>query len=220
MKGILPLLSKELKLEFRKQSTLAGIALYLFSLTFICYLTFKLKQQSIQPVTWSALFWLVILFAVMNSVAKSFIGERKGLSIYYYYIASPQAIIISKIIYNAVLAFALSAIAYFLFVVFIGNPVQDVFLFFLTLVLTSWGLASSLSFISAIAAKASNSHVVMAVLSFPVLIAVLLMAIRLSKNALDGLDFSVSADELYNLLAINCISTALAYVLFPYIWRS
>ncbi len=60
----------------------------------------------------------------------------------------------------------------------------------------------------------------MAVLSFPVILAILLMAIKLTKNALDGLDRSASMDELLNLLAINCILTALAYLLFPYIWRS
>ena len=60
----------------------------------------------------------------------------------------------------------------------------------------------------------------MAVLSFPVVIGILLMAVKITKNALDGLDRYASYDELLNLLAINCIMTALAYLLFPYIWRS
>jgi heme exporter protein B len=60
----------------------------------------------------------------------------------------------------------------------------------------------------------------MAVLSFPIIIALLLMAIKVTKNALDGLEREESLDELLNLFAINCILTALAYILFPYIWRS
>jgi heme exporter protein B len=60
----------------------------------------------------------------------------------------------------------------------------------------------------------------MAVLSFPVIIALLLMSIKLTKNALDDLARIESRDELLNLLAINCIMMALAYLLFPYIWRS
>jgi heme exporter protein B len=60
----------------------------------------------------------------------------------------------------------------------------------------------------------------MAVLSFPVIITVLLMSIKITKNALDGLEIAASQDELINLLAINCIMVALAYLLFPYIWRS
>jgi heme exporter protein B len=170
--------------------------------------------------TWSALFWLVILFSVINSVAKSFIGENKGVSIYYYSIASPQTIIISKILYNSVLCFVLSLAGYFLFELFIDNPIQNHYIFLATLLLTAIGFASSLSLISGISSKANNSNILMAVLSFPLLISILLMAIKITKNALDGLDPSFSYDELFNLLAINCILSGLAYLLFPYIWRS
>jgi heme exporter protein B len=217
---IVTLLKKELTLELRKKSVIAGVGLYLFSLTFICYITFALRQNSINAATWSALFWLVILFSVVNSLAKSFIGEKKGLAIYYYNLAAPQAIILSKIIYNTLLALVLSLAGLILFTLLIGNPIQDLILFIVTLLLTSIGFSSSLSLISGIASKANNSNILMAVLSFPVLISILLMAIRITKNALDGIDLAASYDEILNLLAINCIATALAYLLFPYIWRS
>lgn len=214
------LLKKEFTLELRRKAVISGISLYLFSLTFICYLTFSLRQNAISEATWSALFWLAILFSVVNSIAKSFIGEKKGLFIYYYSLISPQAIISAKIVYNTLLCLVLSFAGYFLFSIFMQDPVQDKLLFTLTLLLTSWGFSASLSLISGIASKANNSNILMAVLSFPVVIAILLMAIKITKNVLDGLDRSVSTDELLNLLAINCILTALGYLLFPYIWRS
>ncbi len=217
---VLKLIQKEFTLELRRKAVISGIGLYLFSLIFICYLTFSLRQNSINEATWSALFWLAILFSVINSVAKSFIGEKKGISIYYYSVASPQAIILSKIIYNTILSLLLSLAGFLLFTLFIGNPVQDIPLFILTLILTSIGFSASLSLISGIAAKTNNSNILMAVLSFPVIIALLLMAIKITKNVLDGLERSASQDELLNLFAINCILTALAYILFPYIWRS
>jgi heme exporter protein B len=134
--------------------------------------------------------------------------------------AGPHEIILSKIIYNTILCVVLSLTGYALFSVLIGNVVQDKSVFTLTLLLASWGFASALSLISGIASKANNSNVLMAVLSFPVIIAVLLLSIKLTKNAVDGLDFSASTDELLNLAAINSILTTLAYLLFPYIWRS
>lgn len=217
---ITTLLQKELKIELRRKSVIAGIGLYLLSLVFICYLTFSLRNNSINAATWSALFWFIILFSVVNSIAKSFIGEKRGLSLYYYTLASPQAIILSKIIYNTMLAIVLSFTAFGLFSLFIGNPIQDLPLFLGTVLLSSIGFASSLSLLSGIASKANNSNILMAVLSFPVLISILLMTIRITKNSLDGIERSASYDELMNLLAINCIATALAYLLFPYIWRS
>jgi heme exporter protein B len=217
---VLALLIKDFTLELRRKSVISGIGLYLLSLIFICYLTFSLRHNSINEATWSALFWVTMLFSVINSVAKSFIGEKKGVLIYYYTIVGPQHIILSKIFYNTVFCLVLVLIGYGLFSVFIGNPVQDKLLFIVTLVLTSIGFAAALSLISAIAAKANSSNILMAVLSFPVVIAILLLAIRVTKNALDGIDRTASYDELLNLLAINCILTVLAYLLFPYIWRS
>lgn len=214
------LIGKEFILELRRKSVISGISLYLFSLIFICYLTFSLRNNSINEATWSALFWLTILFSVVNTVAKSFIGEKKGLSIYYYSVVSPQAIIVSKIIYNTILCFVLSVAGYLLFHLFIDNPVQDHPLFLLTLVLTSIGFSGSLTLISGIASRANNSSILMAVLSFPIVISLLLMAIRITKNALDGIERAASYDELLNLVAINCILTGLAYLLFPYVWRS
>ncbi len=217
---ILELIRKEFILELRRKSVIAGLGLYLFSLIFICYLTFNLKQNTISPLTWAALFWLTILFSVVNSVAKSFIGEKRGVFIYLYTVASPQQIIISKVVYNTLLCWVISLVGYGLFSIFIFNPIQDQLIFFTVLFLASLGFSASLSLISGIAAKANNSNVLMAVLSFPVVISILLMAVRATKNALDGIDRAASTDELLNLLAINCIAGALGYVLFPYIWRS
>ena len=214
------LLRKEFTLELRRKSVISGIGLYLLSLIFICYITFSLRHNAINAATWSALFWLTILFSVVNTVAKSFIGEKRGLTIYYYVISSPDKIIIAKSLYNAILCFVLSVVAYGLFSVFIDNPVHDKATFLAALFLASIGFSGALTLISAIASRANNSNILMAVLSFPIVIGILLMAIRVTKNVLDQLDPSVSYDELLNLLAIDGILAALAFVLFPYVWRS
>jgi heme exporter protein B len=135
-------------------------------------------------------------------------------------IASPESIIVSKIIYNAVLTLLLALLGYLVFSVILGNPVQDQGLFLLNLVLGSLGFSACLTMVSGIASKASNNATLMAILSFPVIIPILLMTIRVSKNAIDGLDWSVSVDKLLTLLAINAIISATAYILFPYLWRS
>jgi heme exporter protein B len=220
LKALIIFFRKDLSLELRRKAVISALGLYLVSLVFICYLTFALGRSALNELTWSALYWLTILFCVINSVAKSFIGEKKGLTIYYYSICSPQTIILSKILYNTILCILLSVFALVLFIVFLGNPIGDLPLFVLTMLLTSIGFASSLSLISGISSKANNSNIVMAVLSFPVVIGILLMAIKITKNLLDGLERSASYDELLNLFAINCILGGLAYLLFPYIWRS
>lgn len=214
------LLLKEFQLELRRKSVLSGLALYLVSTVYICYLTFALRNNLITPLVWSALFWIIILFTAVSTVAKSFIGEKKGKDIYYYSIVKPEAVILSKIIYNFLLCAVLSFTGLLLFTLFLQNPIQDLFLFVLLLLLVSYGLSSSLTLLSGIAARANNSSILMSILGFPAVISILLMAIKISKNSIDGLDRSVSWDDLLILAAINCIATALSYLLFPYIWRS
>lgn len=198
----------------------SGLALYLFSTVFIYYLSFNLQQNLITPLVWSALFWVTLLFTSVNTVAKSFIGEKKGEQIYYYSVASPIAIILSKIIYNFLLCLFLGAAGFGLFIIFFTNPIADVPIFVLSVVLTCMGFATSLTLLSAIASRANNSNILMAVLSFPIIIGILLLAIKLTKNCIDGLDRSVSIDKLITLFAINLLVVAVSYLLFPYIWRS
>jgi heme exporter protein B len=170
--------------------------------------------------TWNALFWIILLFSSVNAVAKSFVQEQQGRQLYYYMIASPESIILSKIFYNTCLTLILALLGYGVFSVVLGNPVQDQGLFLLNLVLGAMGFSASLTMVSGIASKAGNNATLMAILSFPVIIPILLMAIRISKNALDGLDWSVSSDKLLSLLAINVLVATTSYLLFPYLWRS
>jgi len=101
-----------------------------------------------------------------------------------------------------------------------GNPVGDVGLYLVALILGAIGFASTLTMIAGIASKAENSATLMAVLSFPVIIPMLLMLIKISKNALDGLDRGESLDEVMILLAIDAIVLVLSVILFPFLWRS
>jgi heme exporter protein B len=211
---------KEITLELRRKSVISGLLLYLFCTAFICYLTFSLRQNQITPLVWSALFWITILFTIINTIAKSFIGEKKGRDIYYFSLASPEAIIISKIIYNFLLTLILSFTGFSLFALLLKNPITDLGLFSLTIALAAMGFSASLTLLSGIAAKANNSHILMAVLSFPIIISVLLITVKVTKNCIDGLDRSVSTNDLITLLAINCVVMAASYLLFPYIWRS
>jgi len=59
----------------------------------------------------------------------------------------------------------------------------------------------------------------MAILSFPVIIPIILLLIKMSKRAMDGLDRSLNYQDIGVLLAINIIVIATSLLLFPYLWR-
>jgi heme exporter protein B len=220
LKEIQILLKKELLLEWRQRYAFNGMLLYVGSSVLVCYMSFGVRSGALQAVTWNALFWIIMLFTAVNAVAKSFMQEREGRQLYLYTLASPQGIILAKILYNALLMVVLTGIGLVFYAVVLGNPLQDTALFVLAIVLAALSFSTTFTLISGIASKAGNSSVLMAILGFPVIIPTLLMVIRMAKNAIDGLDWSASQDELYTLLAINVIIATVSYMLFPYLWRS
>ena len=209
------LIGKELLLEWRSKYALNGVVLYVVSTIFVCFLSFI----SLKDVTWNALFWIIMLFASINTVSKSFLQESKGRQLYIYTIASPLALIISKTIYNVLLMLLVTLIALAFYTAIFNYVPQDMGLYILATVLGSLSFSTIFTMISAIASKAGNGGMLMAILSFPVIIPVIIMLIKLSKNAVDGLDRSVSVDEIVTIIIINVLVTAFSLLLFPYLWR-
>lgn len=216
LKQVKHLIAKEITLEIRQKYVLNSILLYVVSTVFISHLTFR---QVIQVPTWNALFWIIILFASINAVSKSFVQEGRGRQLYLYTLASPEAIIVSKIVYNMLLMIVLSVLCLLSYTLLFGSLVQDMFLFFINLVLGSIGFSSILTMVSAISSKTNNNFTLMAILSFPLIIPLLMTLIHVSKNAIDGLELSVSYFYLGILVAMNVIIVVLSYLLFPYLWR-
>jgi heme exporter protein B len=216
LKEIRLLIQKELMLEWKQKYAFNGLLMYVVSTVFICYLSFK---RIADPPTWNALFWIILLFASVNGAAKSFMQESRGRQLYHYTLASAQGIILSKIIYNQGLLLLLGIINLLIYSLFVGNPVQNHPMFLLSLLLGSFGFAASLTMISAIASRAGNNTTLMAILGFPVLIPLLLTTIRFSKNAMDGIAWAASYHYFIILIALNVMIVALAYLLFPYLWR-
>ncbi len=217
------LLKKEILLEWRSKYAFNGVLLYVVSTVFVCYISFNLTPgfsgSSGYAVVWNVLFWIIMLFASVNAIAKSFMQESKARLLYYYSIASPQAIILSKTIYNILLMTLISFLALAVYMIFFTKELGDPWFYFLAVLMGSISFSIVFTMISAIASKAGNNGTLMAILSFPVIIPVILILIRLSKSAMDGLERSLSYGNIGVLCAINAIVIATSLLLFPFLWR-
>ncbi len=216
LKQIVNLIGKEFILEFRTKYALGAILLYAVSTVFICYLSFGTIDNK---TTWNALFWIIELFAATNAVSKSFAGESKEVQLYTYTLASPGAVILSKIIYNIVLTIVLTLVTVLVYTILIGNPVVDMVLFIETAILGSAGFASVLTMVSAIASRTNGNLALMAILSIPLLIPILIIVIKLSLIAVSGMQLQDPTGFLVALAGLNVVTAALAYILFPYLWH-
>jgi heme exporter protein B len=210
------LFKKELLLEWRQKYALGGIVLYVFSTVFIIYISL----QRITPQLWNAMFWIIMLFAAVNAVLKSFVQENGSRQLYYYQLVHPLAVLVSKIMYNASLLLLLCLLLFASLSFVAGNPVESAGPFTLALFLGSLGFSIALTFVSAIAAKADSGSTLMAILSFPVVIPMLLLLVNLTAHGVGLLGGNaMPLRDISMLLAVDLMLLALGLVLFPFLWR-
>lgn len=202
-------------LEWREKNALSSILLYVLSTTWVVYQIFV----TVEPFVWIALYWVINLFAAINAASRSFTQDEKSLKLYYYQIVSPQAMILSKMVFNVMLLSVLALVSTLVFALLLDFPVESLDIWLATALLGAVGLALTFTMISAIASKARNPGVLMTILGLPLIIPQVLVLVSLSKGALLTMSMSNLFKEMTGLLAIDTIIVAVALLFFPYLWK-
>ncbi len=216
---IAQLLRLEVALDLRQRAAWGGMLLYVVSAVYVCFLAVK---GGLGTATWNALYWIILLFAAFNALARSFQREEGGRQLYLYTLADPRSVVLARTVYNGITMMVLSLLSLMFYALFLGSEVlasADLPQFLLAVVLGGIGFATVLTLISAIAARAGNGLGLMAILGFPLVLPMLLAVMRASKLALDGVAWSVTSTYFGGLLLLDVITVTLAWVLFPYLWR-
>jgi heme exporter protein B len=183
--NIKTLLLNELKFEFKSKQSIGSIFLYVFTSTFLAYLSFKVIDS---PKIWNGVFWIILLFAAINSTMNSF-KESQGQHAYLYSLVSPQEIILSKIIYNALILLVVSLLCLMSYSLFLGSYISDIPLFTATIVTGSIALACILSLAAGISYKASGGGALFSILSIPIVIPLLILMITASIGGLKNTQY-------------------------------
>lgn len=216
MKTVLSLIRKDYLIDFRQKYPILGIVLYITATIFITYLSFN---NTINVVTWNSLFWIILLFSSVTSIAKSFVQEEDR-SLYYYFLSSSNALLLAKFLYQTIYQLLLVIITILLFSLLLGNPVNDHSLFIINLIVGSLGFGFAFTMISSLSAKTKNQSTMMAILGFPVVIPIILLAVTNSKKVILGASFTDIQGNFFTLISINVIIIAISFVLFPYSRRN
>jgi heme exporter protein B len=214
------LIWKEVTLEWRQKYALSGMLLYVVSTVFVCYLSFNLRRNQLTPIVWNTLFWIILLFTAVNAIAKSFSQERYGRLLYYYNLCSPAGDYYFQ--NHLQLVHYVVVIWIWIYILHICNgqfgsgygPVRDLYCtgfhrFCFGSNIGRWHCIES-----------RQQRYINGGTQFSDHFAHVIDDHKLSKNALDGLDWSVSTDEITTLLSIDLIVITLSILLFPYLWRS
>jgi heme exporter protein B len=214
MKEVGAIIQRELRHELRSRKSWLAILLYISSIVYISYLGF---QHDIDGTTWNTLFWILMVFIAMFAASGSFSG-RDGEMLYIYTLVSPRKFIMARLVYNGLFMLLVGLAAFVGYIFFLGYPLNNLPLFIATLLLAVWGISSLLTVSFSIASKGGGGFALMAIISFPLLVPLLISAQHLSQLSM-GNETSGYMGNMAALLALDAIIAALCYLLFPYLWR-
>ncbi|MCW5897673.1 MAG: hypothetical protein KIT10_00250 [Flavobacteriales bacterium] len=209
----------EAALDLRQRAAWGGMLLYVTGAVYVAHLALK---GSPAIATWNALFWIILLFAAFNALARSFQREDNGRQLYLHTLADPRSVILARTVYNILTMLLLSLLSLVFYMLFMGGQVMDqadVPQYLLAVAMGGAGFAAVLTLISAIAARAGSGLGLMAILGFPLVLPMLLTVMRVSKLALDGVGWAVTGTYFLGLALLGVIVVTLSWLLFPYLWR-
>ncbi|GLR16288.1 heme exporter protein CcmB [Portibacter lacus] len=210
------LILKDFNIELRQRYILASIFLYVISTVFII----SKILQTVSPMLWNAIFWILFIFTAVSAMMKSFSQEISQRSLYYYYLTGPIEIIIAKFIYNFFSLLLMGLLIMAAFIVFINNPIENYGIFVLGVILGALGVSVIFTLVSSIASKGGNSATLMSVLSIPLVLPVVLFNLRITGAGIGILGMTTIANDILLLLSIITILVGVSLILFPQIWRT
>ncbi|HEY5615325.1 MAG TPA: heme exporter protein CcmB [Bacteroidota bacterium] len=213
------ILLKDAQSELRTRYAVNALFMFVVTAAVIVQLAIRSEQPSSSVL--SGLFWVVVFFAAMSGLSRTFVSEEeRGTSMTLQLVATSSSVYFGKLLFNIVLTLLLNLAITLLFtVVFPGFVVQTFETFLLTVVLSSIGLASASTILAAIIAKANTKGTLYPVLAFPILLPLLMTAMKATARALEGDPFGAGIEEYQILISYIMVITAGSYLLFDYVWK-
>ena len=212
-------LYKDFKIEINQSHLFFSVGLYVISSIYIIYISYQ-PTGILGLENWVSIFWVIILFSSISAVSKSFFQESGSRNYYYYFVLSPDELILSKLIYNFLFIVFITLLTFLVFSSLLGNFIYSYSFFITLLFVGSLSISNCLTLISAIGHQVKNNSILTSVLSFPVIIPILLILIKLSKLSSSEFSWNIIQDDFYLLILLNIILIAMTKILFKFLWRN
>ncbi len=213
------LFRKDWESEIRTRYAINALAM--FVLVTISVILFSVGSEKISEYLTGGLLWVVIFFSAMSGLSRAFVSEEeRGTTLTLQLIASPSTIFSGKLLFNLILVFLMNiAITVLFSMLFESFIIKNIWLFLISFLLGSVGIAVSSTIIAAIISKASSKGTLYPVLSFPILLPLILTLLELTKYSMDGKSVENSLVEIGVLFSYDVIMGTASYLLFDFIWK-
>jgi heme exporter protein B len=219
LNGFLAVAYKDLQIEFRNRYTIS-ITL-LFTLISTTIINFSIPTELIQSNLYAGLIWVVIFFASMTGMARSFVSEEeKGTILLLKLISTPYKVFFGKFLFNLLISLLINFASILMFMLFFDKiKIASFHLFVVSIINAGIGIAGCSTIIGAIISKANVKGALFPILSLPILIPLLMLGIEATHFSLIGKDYALILKDNLFMFGYSGFLITLSSFLFEFVWK-
>ncbi len=213
--------ARDLRSEFRTRY--AVNAILMFALTTLIAVSFSIGSFRIgeaeKPFLYAVLLWIILVFSALSGLSRSFVKEEEaGTMDVLRLSARPQAVFLGKLFFNLTLLGALEIIIVPSFILLMKYQIELPGFFAAMVISAGLGLGAGTTIVAAMIAQASARGALFSALSFPLLLPLMITAIKGCERAAVGMD-TAGWPEVRIAVAYVVIMIIMSLFLFPLIWE-
>ncbi len=218
LRKVFAIVAKDVVAELRTREMLSSMFVFSLLVILIFNFAFDLRAEN-QKTLAPGVLWVAIAFAGMLGLSRSFImekdrGSMEGL------LLTPvdrSAIFLGKMSGNVLFITVVEIVILPIFMVLFNLPAGILPLVAGVMVMGTIGFAGVGTLFSAMAVHTRAREVLLPILLFPVVIPLMLAAVKLTSAILDRLPFADVQNWFSLLVAFDLIFMALSFILFDYV---
>ena len=217
LQGITAILAKDLQTELRSRYALNTVLAFVGASLLL--ILFALNAEQLPPIPQSGLVWVIILFAALSSLSRSFVMEtdRQTYNLLRLHSEATE-VFLGKLCFNYLFTLTVNVTTFGAYIFLLGISIADGWAFLLVLLLGTAGLSGVATMLGAIVSQADRKGAIFSVLSIPLLIPLILILVQLTKAALIATFTEPYINNAMALLGYAGTTITAGILLFDYIW--
>ena len=218
MRGITAVFLKDVQTELRTRYAINTVLAFVGAALLLTL--FSLQADRLPPTPQSGLIWIIILFAALSGLSRSFVKETEGQTYDLLRLnTNGPEVFLGKLIYNFSFTLLVNLITFILYIFFLDLPVADLLALVLVLVLGTAGLSGVSTLLAAIVSQADRKGAIFSVLGIPLMFPLILILVRTTRAALmEGLTQNY-IDDFWAMVGYAGVTITAGFLLFDYIWE-
>jgi heme exporter protein B len=213
------ILKNDFRLELRSKFGVNSVFAFVATALFIS--VFLLNATELSSKAQAGLLWLILLFAALSSLSRSFLSEAdRHTDLLLRLHTDALSVFVGKYLFNLIFTLLFAGATVILFVILLAIDAKSLGLLMVATVLGSTGLTAVSTLMAALVSKTSQRGSLFSVLCMPLLVPLILLSGKLTAAALSGGDILFHLNEISALIGFSGATLTVSVLLFETIWEA